>query len=144
NQPPDVEHLVPMLERVRENCGAMPLTTTADAGYFSEANVLAAQAMGTDPHIATGRRKHDEPAPKVRGRTPVSLSIKERMARKLRTLKGRAIYAKRKWVAEPVFGQIKAARGLRQLLLRGLDKARAEWAMISLTHNLLKLHAARA
>ena len=80
NQPPDVEHLVPMLERVRENCGAMPLTTTADAGYFSEANVLAAQAMCTDPHIATGRRKHDEPAPKVRGRTPSSLTIKERMA----------------------------------------------------------------
>src|SRR6266849_1486310 len=144
NQPPDVEHLVPMLERVRENCGAMPLTTKADAGYSSEVTVLAAQAMGTDPHIATGRRKHDEPAPKVRGRMPSSLTIKERMARKLRTLKGRAIYAKRKWVAEPVFGQIKAARGLRQLLLRGLDKARAEWAMISLTHNLLKLHAARA
>src|SRR5216683_2880875 len=144
NQPPDVEHLVPMLERVRENCGAMPLTTTADAGYFSEANVLAAQAMGTDPHIATGRRKHDEPAPKVRGRMPSSLTIKERMARKLRTLKGRATYAKRKWVVEPVFGQIKATRSLRQLLLRGLHKARGEWAMISLTHNLLKLHAARA
>ncbi len=144
NQPPDVEHLVPMLERVRENCGAMPLNTTADAGYFSEANVLAAQAMGTDPHIATGRRKHDEPAPKVRGRMSLSLTIKDRMARKLRTLKGRAIYAKRKWVAEPVFGQIKAARGLRQLLLRGLHKARGEWAMVSLTHNLLKLHAARA
>lgn len=144
NQPPDVEHLVPMLERVRENCGAVPLATTADAGYFSEANVLAAQAMGTDPHIATGRRKHDEPAPKVRGRIPSSLTIKERMARKLRTLKGRATYAKRKWVAEPVFGQIKSARGLRQLLLRGLHKARGEWALISLTHNLLKLHAASA
>ena len=144
NQPPDVQHLVPMLERVQENCGAMPANLSADAGYFSEENVRAAQSMGTDPHIATGRRKHDEPAPKVRGRTPANLTIKERMARKLRTIKGRAIYARRKAIVEPVFGQIKAARGLRQLLLRGLKKARGEWAMISLTHNLLKLHAAHA
>ena len=142
NQSPDVQHLVPMLERVRENCGSMPASMSADAGYFSETNVQAAQSMGTDPHIATGRRKHDEPAPKVRGRTPANLTLKERMARKLRTIKGRAIYARRKAIVEPVFGQIKAARGLRQLLLRGLRKARGEWAMISLTHNLLKLHAA--
>ena len=144
NQPPDVQHLVPMLELVRENCGAMPASLSADAGYFSQENVQAAQSMGTDPHIATGRRKHDEPAPTVRGRTPANLTIKERMARKLRTIKGRAIYARRKAIVEPVFGQIKAARGLRQLLLRGLKKARGEWAMISLTHNLLKLHAAHA
>ena len=57
---------------------------------------------------------------------------------------GRSIYAKRKWVVEPVFGQIKQARGLRTLLLRGLEKARAEWALICATHNLLKLHAALA
>jgi transposase/IS5 family transposase len=144
NQPPDVQHLVPVLERVRENCGAMPLSTSADAGYFSATNVKQAQEMGTDPHIATGRRKHDEPAPKVRGRTPANLTPKERMARKLRTRKGRETYAKRKWVVEPVFGQIKGVRGFRQFLLRGLEKVRGEWALISLTHNLLKLHLAAA
>jgi hypothetical protein len=70
--------------------------------------------------------------------------VKEWMARRLRTKRGRAVYARRKAVAEPPFGQIKQARGFRQLLLRGLEKARGEWALICLTHNLLKLHRAQA
>ena len=61
------------------------------------------------------------------------------MARKLRTLKGRATYARRKAIVEPVFGQIKDARGFRRFLLRGLEKVRAEWRLICLTHNLLKV-----
>jgi hypothetical protein len=144
NQPPDVEHLLPVLEQVIENCGQAPEVMTADAGYFPEENVRGAEALGCDPHIATGRRKHDEPRAKVRGRPPNDLSVKQRMRRKLATLKGSANYAKRKWVVEPVFGQTKAARGLRQLLLRGLAKARHEWALICATHNLRKLHAAAA
>ena len=143
NQPPDAQHLVPMLEQVIENCGAPPEALTADAGYFSEENVHRAMELGTDPHIAPGRVKRDEPRPKVCGRPPANLTPKQRMARKLATLSGALIYAKRKWVVEPVFGQIKQARGLRQLLLRGLWKTRAEWALICTTHNLLKLHAAR-
>jgi hypothetical protein len=133
-----------MIEQVVENCGAAPLTMTADAGYFSEQNVQCAEVLDIDAHIATGRRKHDEPRPKVRGRPPKDLTPKQRMARKLATLKGAAAYARRKCVVEPVFGQIKQARGLRQLLLRGLAKARGEWALICATHNLLKLYAARA
>ena len=144
NQPPDVEHLAPMLDQVIENCGWAPEVLTADAGYFSVENVRAAEKAGCDPHIAAGRRKHDEPRPVARGRPPKGLTPKQKMARKLATLKGAAAYARRKWVVEPVFGQIKQARGLRQLLLRGLNKARAEWALICATHNLLKLHAARA
>ena len=144
NQPPDVEHLVPVLEQVVANCGQAPEVVTADAGYFSEENVRAAEALGCDPHIASGRRKHDEPRPKVRGRPPSNLTPKQRMARKLATLAGAAAYAKRKWVVEPVFGQIKQARGFRQLLLRGLTKARAEWSLICATHNLRKLHSACA
>jgi transposase/IS5 family transposase len=144
NQPPDVEHLAPVLEQVVENCGRAPEIVTADAGYFSEENVHAAEALGADPHIATGRRKHDEARPNVRGRPPRALTAKQRMARKLATLKGAAAYARRKWVVEPVFGQIKQGRGLRQLLLRGLAKARGEWALICATHNLRKLHAASA
>lgn len=62
------------------------------------------------------------------------------MQRKLRTKDGRAVYARRKAIVEPVFGQIKQARGIRQFLLRGLEKAQGEWALICLTHNVLKMH----
>ena len=144
NPTPDVEHFIPMLEQVVENCGGVPTVATADAGYFSEENVTRAARMGIDAYVATGRQKHgDEPAP-VRGRMPEGLSVKEWMARRLRTKRGRAVYARRKAVAEPPFGQIKQARGFRQLLLRGLQKARGEWALICLTQNLLKLHRAQA
>ncbi len=143
NQPPDVEHFVPMLERVVENCGRAPRKASADSGYFSERNVAAAEAMGIDPYLATGRQKRGEPPPTLRpARPPSTLTAKERMARKLLTRAGKATYSRRKVIAEPPFGQIKQARGLRQFLLRGLDRVRAEWSLICLTHNLLKLSAA--
>ena len=142
NQPPDVEHLVPMLERVVENCGEVPTTLTADAGYFSEDNIARAAALGFDTYVATGRLKHGDTPPAVRGRPPRDMSLKDWMARRLRTKRGAAIYARRKATAEPVFGQLKGARGLRQFLLRGLHKVRGEWTLMCLTHNLLKLHAA--
>ncbi|MBZ4423397.1 transposase, partial [Myxococcus sp. RHSTA-1-4] len=142
NQPPDVEHWVPMLEQVVENCGGVPEAVTADSGYFSEQNVATAASMGINAYIATGRLKHGEAPEPVRGRMPRDLSLKEWMARRLRTKKGREVYARRKVAAEPPFGQIKQARGFRQLLLRGLQKARGEWALICLTHNLRKLHGA--
>jgi IS5 family transposase len=142
NQPPDAEHLGPMLEQVEANCGQAPKVLTADAGYFSEDNVAKSEAMGVDPYIATGRKKHDErPAP-PRGRMPRELTPKQRMARKLLTKPGAAIYARRKATVEPVFGQVKHARGIRQFLLRGVFKVRGEWALICATHNLLKLHRA--
>jgi transposase len=143
NQPPDVEHLVPMVEQVVDNCGEAPQKLSADAGYFSEDNVVGAHERGVEPYIAAGRNKHEEPAPPVRGRPPKGLTLKEGMARKLATKKGRAVYSRRKVVVEPVFGQIKG-RGFRQFLLRGLAKVRGEWALITLTHNLLKLHGAMA
>jgi hypothetical protein len=142
NQPPDVEHFVPMMEQIIENCGDVPDAVTADAGYFSEENVLRAAERGIDAYIATGRLKHGDELPPVRGRAPEGMSVKDWMARRLRTKKGRAAYARRKAVAEPPFGQIKQVRGFRQLLLRGLQKAKGEWALICLTHNLLKLHRA--
>lgn len=142
NQPPDVEHLVPMLEQTVANCGQAPDKMSADSGYFSAQNVEGARALGVDPHLATGRKKHDEPAPTVHGPAPAGLTPKQLMARKLATKKGAAIYARRKVIVEPVFGQTKAARGLRGFLLRGLAKVRGEWSLISLTHNLLKLHIA--
>ena len=141
NQPPDVEHLVPMIARTVENCGKKPTRVIADAGYFSEANVCETMKWGIEPYIATGRRHHDEQPIAPRGRAPSGLSIKEAMARKLATKSGAAIYSRRKVIVEPVFGQVKEARGFRRFLLRGLTKVRGEWSLIALTHNLLKLHA---
>lgn len=143
NQPPDVEHFIPMMEQVIENCGA-PEVVTADAGYFSEENLTRAAQLAIDAYIATGRLKHGEEQPPVRGRAPEGMTPKEWMSRRLRTKEGHAVYARRKAVIEPIFGQIKQARGFRQLLLRGLEKARGEWSMICTTHNLLKLYRAEA
>lgn len=142
NQPPDVEHFVPMLEQVVDNCGRAPVCMTADAGYFSEENIVRAIDLNVDVYIPAKRDKHGEEPPPVRGRAPEGMTAKQWMQRRLATKKGRAKYARRKAVAEAPFGQIKQVRGFRQLLLRGLEKARGEWALICLTHNLLKLHRA--
>ena len=142
NQPPDVEHFAPMMEQTIANCEQVPDKVSADAGYFSEDNVAYALNQGIDPYIATGRRKHGEPAPTVRGRPPKDMTLKQEMARKLATRAGAGVYARRKAIVEPAFGQIKDARGFRRFLLRGIDKVTAEWSLITMTHNLLKLFAA--
>jgi hypothetical protein len=139
NQPPDVEHLDPMLERIAANAGALPDVMTLDAGYWSEDNVNLCDGLGIDPYIATGRLKHGQQPPPSRGPVPRNLDAKGKMARKLRSRKGREIYARRKTIAEPVFGQTKECRGLRRFLLRGLQKVNGEWALWSLTHNINKL-----
>jgi len=91
-------------------------------------------------YIAPEKTKHsDRPPPVPRGRIPRDASVRERMIRKLRTKRGREVYARRKVIPEPVFGQIKAARGFDRFLLRGMEKVRGEWALICLGHNLLKL-----
>jgi transposase len=139
----DAPELAPALAAIVETLGAAPQVVLADAGYFSEGNVAAVQAQGSEPLIATGRTKHGEAAPSApRGRPPKDLSPRDRMARTLRTLRGHALYALRKQIVEPVFGQIKHARGFRQFLLRGAKKVGHEWALVCTAHNLLKLHAA--
>jgi transposase len=135
NQSPDPEHLVPMLECTIANTGQIPKTFITDAGYWSEENASACEQRGVDPHIATGRQKHGQPPPPVRGPIPKDLDAKGKMARKLRKKEGRKIYAKRKTIVEPVFGQTKEARGLRRFLLRGLDKVNGEWTLWGMTHN---------
>jgi transposase len=143
NQAPDAEHLVPMLVQTVDNCGAKPEHWLADAGYFSEANVCEVMKWGIEPFIPPRREKHSEERKPVLGRPPAGLGIKERMVRKLATKAGRAIYALRKKIVEPVFGQTKEGRGLRRFLLRGVQKVRGEWALMALTHNLLKIYRAR-
>jgi IS5 family transposase len=139
NQPPDVEHLVPMLERTIANTSQVPKTLIADAGYWSEDNAKACEDRGVDPHIATGRLPHGQPPPPIHGPIPKDLDAKGRMARKLRKKAGREIYARRKTIVEPVFGQTKESRGLRRFLLRGLEKVNGEWLLWGTTHNLNKL-----
>ena len=139
NQPPDVEHLEPMLQRIAATAGARPKVMTLDAGYWSEENAKICADQGIDAYIATGRLPHGQPPPPQRGPLPNDADDRTRMARKLRSKKGSRIYAQRKAIVEPVNGQIKEGRGLRRFLLRGLEKVNGEWALIAATHNLLKL-----
>lgn len=142
NQAPDVQHFRPLLEQAHRNTKAQPCQTTADAGYWSEENAQFCQDAGIDAYISTRRRRHEEgpdgepttPPPK-QNRTPSALA----MEAKVTGAEGRAVYAKRKWTAEPVFGEIKEARKFRRFSVRGLQKVGAEWALVCATHNLLKL-----
>ena len=140
NRPVDRGQAEPMMGKVATNTGQFPLQMSADAGYFSSDAVNNLTAMGIDVYIPPHKTHHNaaiQTAP--RGRIPQSLSIPDRMRRKLRTKKGRECYALRKILPEPVFGQIKQARGFRQFLLRGQDRVNAEWQLICTGHNLLKL-----
>jgi len=147
NQANDMRQVAPMVEQTQENLDAAgvnekPKEFLADAGYFSEENVKTIESAGMNPFIATQRLKHHETIPDApKGRTPKDLSPKQRMARKQRTKKGRETYSKRKWMIEPVFGQIKACRLFRTFSLRGLQQMQGEWTLVCLTHNLLKLAA---
>jgi transposase len=129
------------LQRPRDSTGGVEkIANVADSGYFSDKAVSGLLELGLEPYMATERQKHHaalgvveaEPlAPKA--------TAKQKMQAKLRTATGRAVYGLRKGVVEPVFGQIKGARGFRRFSLRGLEKVRAEWRLVCLTHNLLKL-----
>ena len=110
------------------------IPATLDSGYYSEAATQALEALGFEPYIATARQRHHAPAPEA-----LEATAKERMAAKVRSPAGQALYSRRKVIVEPVFGQIKEARGFRRFLLRGLAKVRGEWRLVCLGHHLLKL-----
>lgn len=137
----DKKQIEPMVHKLKANTeGQSPRQLSADSGYCSEANIEHLQNQGIDAYLATGQVKHTlSPPPAPRGRIPRTATVTERMKRKLRTLKGRATYSKRKEIVEPVFGQIKEVRGFRRFLLRGYEKVEREWDLICLTHNVLKL-----
>jgi hypothetical protein len=142
NQPSDAVHLLPMLERIQTNIGQLPDALIADAGYCSTANLEACEEKGQEAYISTSRQQHGQRPRPSRGRAPRDLNARSRMDRKLRSKAGQAIYALRKTVVEPVFGQIKGARGLDRFRLRGLEQVNGEWALMATTHNLLKLFRA--
>jgi len=149
DESPDARQLEPALEQLGSNLEAieaeLPEGTQllGDAGYFSERNVETTIEHGLDPHLATGRFKRSEPQPPApRGPIPKGATAKQRMARKLKTERGRATYARRKTIVEPVFGQMQTTQGARHLLLRGKAAARAQWRFNCAVHNLLKLHRA--
>ncbi len=140
----DVGNLIPMTTQVAANTGTAPAQMVADAGYCSEDNLLRAAELtdtsGTQFFIATGRTTHDDPIPVApRGRIPDSYTPKQRMARKLKTKKGQRVYARRKVIVEPVFGQMGTLQNGQQIMLRGLDNARDEWLLLAACHNLRKL-----
>jgi hypothetical protein len=135
----DKQELVPMLQQVSVLTGRTPQQATADNGYFSEAQVTDPRLEGIDLLVVPDRQKHGKDMPVATGPPPAGAGVAEQMRHKLRTPAGRAVYGMRKAVVEPVFGQIKEARGFRQFLLRRLEKVQAEWKLICATHNLLKL-----
>jgi transposase len=137
----DKQQMVPLIMAIEEQSGQKPEEVLADNGYCSDENLKYLARKKMEGFIATGKQKHGERRePCKPGPLPREASRIERMERKLETKVGAAIYATRKWIVEPVFGQIKQARGFRQFLLRGIEKVRGEWALICMTHNLLKFH----
>jgi transposase len=142
----DKEQLQPMVETIQQQAGQRPEAILADNGYCSDKNLEFLESDQSEQkiegYLATGKQKHGEPrTPCKPGPLPKGATRMDRMNRKLQTKVGKAVYAARKSVVEPVFGQIKQARGFRQFLLRGLKKIAGEWALVCMTHNLLRIYA---
>jgi transposase len=136
----DSGQLIPMSDAVKANTGHAPAQISADSGYCSEANIAALDERKVDAYIATGRQKHGEPAADG-GSDKRNGPQVEAMRQKLREGGFESPYRLRKQIVEPVFGQIKHARGFRQFLMRGINNVTGEWAMLCTVHNLLKLAA---
>ena len=147
DEAPEARLLEASLDQLTDNLDAIDAQLPAgavllgDAGYFSDQNVVITAEHGLDAHLASGRFKHSEPpARSPRGAIPKHATPKQLIARKLRRKQGAALYARRKTIVEPVFGQLQTVQDARQLLLRGRDPARAQWRFHCAIHNLLKLH----
>jgi transposase len=137
----DKQQLQPMVEAMVEQAGQKPQEIIGDSGYCSDQNLQYLENKRMTGFVAVDRESYrDRNQTGPRGPLPKGATRTDRMRRKLQTKAGAAVYSIRKTVVEPVFGQIKQARGFRQFLLRGFEKTQGEWAMVCLTHNILKLH----
>jgi hypothetical protein len=139
----DKQQLVPVLAEVKTNVGRWPAKVTADSGYFSTAAVTSEALSNIDLYVTPDRSKKTEELAELPAASPPPFELDQdviaRMREKLKTEIGRATYKQRKMIVEPVFGQVKEVRGFRRFSFRGLQKNEAEWSLICLTHNLLKL-----
>ncbi len=137
----DKQQLVPVLAEVKLNVGRLPEKVTADSGYFSAAAVTNEALSSVDLYVTpdSGKQTEEELATESPPPTELELYVTARMREKVKTKSGREIYKQRKMIVEPVFGQVKEVRGFRRFSFRGLHKNEAEWSLICLTHNLLKL-----
>ena len=144
--PNDRQQVEPMLEKI----GALPEALgeaenlLADSGYFSAGNVEACEKAGVEPAIAMGRQPHHPPLAERFEKAPAAPDDPtpvEAMAHRLRTPEGRTLYALRKQTPEPVFGIIKSVLGFRQFSLRGLEKARGEWSLVTMAWNMKRMFA---
>ena len=127
----------------KEGAPIDPKAQINDAGYFSEDAIREVEGRSIDVYCPPDNGRTTERGACPRGRPPAEESFVEKMRRKVRSEEGKDHYRHRKFVVEPVFGQIKQGRGLRQFLLRGFGKVQAEWKLWSVTHNLRKLYLAR-
>ena len=137
----DKRQLQPMVTTMQHQSGQTPDQLIADSGYCSETSLAYVATLPIDAYIAARKVTHGaRPVPCPRGPLPTGATRVERMARKLQTTAGAAVYATRKGIVEPVFGQIKQARGFRRFSLRGVEKVAGEWSLVCATHNILKLY----
>jgi len=143
NQAADAPHLIAMISQVATNTGRRPEEVSADAGYYSDANVSWLLEHKVNPYIPPDKLHHRERRQLKPPRGPRPRTLREKMRRKLQMKRHFKRYQKREQSVEPVFGQIKAVRGFRQFHLRGLEKVRGEWLLACLAHNLLKLYGAK-
>lgn len=137
----DQEQLLPVLLRVKQNLGQLPASVSADAGYFSSAAVTAAEIKTVAVHVPPNAREPQ--AWECEAPLTEQATVQQRMWHKLKSKEGAAVYNQRKAIVEPVFAYLKHVRGFRQFLLRGQARVEAEWLLMCLTHNLLKMFRAR-
>lgn len=141
----DIGQLAPMLTTTGQQLSAAGVTdpigiVLGDAGYCSEEVLTALPVGGPEYYLAARNMRHGAPRVGARGPLRKGASLVEQMDRKVSRKAGRAHYDKRKWMIEPVFGQIKTGQGIRGFARRGLETAQAKWKLITATHNLRKLH----
>lgn len=142
NQPPDNGNLLPLLEQIHEVCEATPAVCTADAGYWSPEAPARCAERGTQAYIAPDRQRRNGETAAAHEPSLTPATARDQMRQTLRSPEGRAIYARRKAIVEPVNGQIKEARGFRRFLLRGMTAVAGQWALVCTGHNILKMYRA--
>ena len=141
-EPNDKGALEPLIDQVRDNTGNFPKQVSADAGYCSEKNLQAIEDRAIDGYVATGRQKHGTPCAAGDTSSPTK-PLTQAMRSKLKQGGWASPYHLRKQTVEPVFGQIKEARGFRRFLTRGITGVALEWSLLCTVHNILKLAFAK-